>query len=59
MAFSLQDIEDGCNCGIYEEIGQKKSEELRSNGFMLSSSFVVWQQDSDGNEKGRFVINFS
>ena len=26
---------------------------------MISSSFVVWQEDTDGNEKGRFIVNFS
>ena len=57
--FARQDLENGCNEGIYEEVSGGEAERLVSTGHMISSSFFVWQEDTDGNENERFIVNFS
>lgn len=55
--FARRDLEHGCREGVYEEVDYSEAMELARDGMMVSSAFTVWQGD-DGEEKGRFVINF-
>ncbi len=57
VAFATEDLSEGCELGIYEYISESQAEKVRKQGFMVSSSFVVWRETEDGS-KGRFVINF-
>ena len=56
LAFRLEDLEHGCKEDIYKEISSEHvyTEVVRGN--MLSSSFVIWQEGSEGR-KGRFIAN--
>ena len=57
--FARQDLENGCKEGIYEKLSRGEAEHLVRTRYMISSSFLVWQEDTDSNEKGRFIMNFS
>ncbi len=50
VAFSTEDLSDGCEQGIYEEISESQVEKVRKEGFMVSSSFVVWRETEDGSK---------
>lgn len=57
-AFALQDLEEGCKTGIYQEISAAHARRAKNGGAIISSAFVVWQDGSEGR-KGRFVVNLS
>lgn len=54
MDFAKQGIEGGFRRGIHDEKCVKEAEALGKGGFTISSSFVIWQEDIDGNEKAGF-----
>jgi hypothetical protein len=58
LAFGREDIQAGCQEGMYEEVTTGEAEKIRSTGAMISSSFVVWQDGPEGR-KGSFVVNLS
>jgi hypothetical protein len=58
LAFGREDLQAGCQEGIYEEVTTGEAERIRSTGSMISSSFVVWQDGPEGR-KGRFLVNLS
>jgi hypothetical protein len=58
LAFGREDLQAGCQEGIYEELTTGEAERIRSTGAMISSSFVEWQDEPEGR-KGRFVVNLS
>jgi hypothetical protein len=55
LAFGREDLQAGCQEGIYEEVTIGEAERIRSTGAMISSSFVVWKDGPEGR-KGRFVV---
>lgn len=52
QVFAKADLEEGCEKGIYEEISPGEASRITMKGNMISSAFVVWQQDGEGVEKG-------
>jgi hypothetical protein len=58
VAFGREELRAGCQEGIYEEVTTGKAVRIRSTGAMISSSFVIWQDGTEG-KKGRFVVNLS
>jgi hypothetical protein len=58
LAFEREELRAECQEGIYEEVTTGEAERICSTGAMISSSFVVWKDCSEGR-KGRFVVNLS
>ena len=55
--FASIDIADGCRSGVYQEISTEYTARARQESSIMSSAFVVWQEDENGEEKGKFVVN--
>ena len=58
LPFGLEDLAKERAEGIYEELGASYFRDVVARGYMVSSSFVVLQDGSEG-WKGRFVVNFA
>jgi hypothetical protein len=58
LAFGLEDLDRGCKEGIYKEVSSEHVCAAVARGNMLSSSFVIWQDGSEGR-KGRFIVNLA
>jgi hypothetical protein len=50
LAFEREDLQVGCQEGIYEGVSTGEAERIRSTGSMISSSFVVWQDGPEGRK---------
>lgn len=58
VAFAAADLQEGCRTGIYWEVTPAHAALAKKKGYVISSSFVVWQDGSEGR-KGRFIVNLS
>ena len=56
--FALEDLRKGCEDGIYQEVSRKQAQAAMSQGAVISSAFVVWQEKEE-ERKGRLVVNLS
>ena len=57
-ACALQDVEEGCKTGIYQDISAVHARRAKKEGKVISSALVVWQEGYK-DRKGRFGVNLS